>query len=257
MAIGRSGGSGYLYVTNGGELTIENTDGVTDTPIVHFGRVNGSYGYGLVSGAGSVLNVTQNGPQGDDYFGGASLNVGDGGQGILKVADDAQVNVTGDSARLSVADGRDVGGVPDNTEDQSHLNIMSGADVLVDSQGYGGADSGARMIIGNGPETNGAVTVDGLGSTLTVSAGSDVGFDYKSAEIIVGYYGDGRLDVTNYGAVSARELEVGSETEWPYAGSGIVNINTGGTVTITGTDNSAYRGVNIAWLMGTTGLRHG
>ena len=38
------------------------------------------------------------------------------------------------------------------------------------------------------------------------------------------------------------------------AGSGTVNINTGGTVTITGTDNTAYRGVNIGQASGTTGI---
>jgi len=252
--IGRTGGRGYLYVTNGGTLTVNNTDGVTDFAFMRFARENGTYGYGLVSGTGSSINVIQYGPAGDSYDGGALLLLGDGGQGILKVTDDAQVNVTGDRARLSVADGRYTDGVPDNTAAQSQLIIQSGADVLVDSQGYGGYGNGASMVIGNRRETNGAVTVDGLGSTLTVTTTSDAPGDYQSALITVGRLGYGRLDVTDYGAVSARGMYVGSETDGPYSGYGIVNINTGGTVTVTGTDYTPYRGVRIARSPGTTGI---
>ena len=137
--IGRTGGSGFLYVTNGGTLTVNNTDGVTDFPFMRFARENGSYGYGLVSGAGSSINVIQYGPAGDDYNGGALLLLGDGGQGVLKVTgNDAQVNVTGDRARLVVANGRYVAGVPDNTMAESLLEITAGADVRVDSLNYGG-----------------------------------------------------------------------------------------------------------------------
>ena len=142
----RAAGSGERTCSTGCSVPGQNVDGVSDLPILRFGRDNGSYGYGLIAGTGSSLNVTQIGAQGDDYSGGATLLVGQGGQGILKVTAGAQVNVTGDQARLSVANGRYVAGVPDNTAAQSLLEITAGADLLVDSQGF----TGASMIIGNG-----------------------------------------------------------------------------------------------------------
>jgi autotransporter family porin len=259
MFVGRLDGSyGYLGVTNGGTVDVINDPAPAygevgygyDNPVLRFGRENGAQGVAVIDGLGSSLNIVQTGPQGEYYDGGARLLIGVGGYGKVTVSNDAQVNVLGDDARLYVARGR--GG--DNTTDQSHLYIQGGADVLVDSQGYGGEYNGASLIIGSGPKTNGAVTLDGLGSTLTVTTSSDVAGDYQSAEIIVGGLGYGRLDVTNYGAIYARALEAGSQSYGLYAGYGIVNINTGGTVTITGTDYTPYRGVRIGQASGTTGI---
>ena len=281
---GRADGSGFLYVTNGGTLTVQNTDGNTDLPMLRFARENGSYGYGLVSGAGSAAYVTQFGPQGDDYAGGPILLVGDGGQGVLKVTNDGLVDVRGDQARLSVADGRYVPDgfgnfVPDNTLAQSRLEITGGADVVVHSETYG-FYSGSKMFVGRARGTDGLVVVDGVGSTLTVATYTDLGdpndpnvSDYQSAEITVGGLGTGQLDVSNGGAVYARELNVGlaaatvdptyghtTYTTTGYlasvdaAGSGTVNITSGGTVSITATDNAGYRGVQAGRASGTLGI---
>lgn len=130
------------------------------------------------------------------------------------------------------------------------------------------------MVIGNARYTNGLVTVDGSGSNLVVHTTSDTVSDYQSAELIVGRLGTGQLDVSNGGGVTARSLTVGQQAatvdlygvttyttngylapaDIDAAGYGIVNINTGGTVTITRTDNTAYRGVNIGQASGTTGI---
>ncbi|HUS97447.1 MAG TPA: hypothetical protein VMX97_11965, partial [Hyphomicrobiaceae bacterium] len=281
--IGRTGGSGYLYVTNGGTLTIDNTDGVTDFAFMRFARENGSYGYGLVSGSGSSINVIQHGPAGDSYsYGGALLQLGDGGQGVLKVTNDAQVDVTGDYARLVVADGRYTAGIPDNTTEQSLLSILAGADVLVDSGGYGGGQfggvgTGSEVIVGRGRDTNGKIIVDGAGSTLIVTTTSDIGDptddtvrDYQSGRLVIGSVGTGYLDVTNGGYVAARELRIGAlafgddgsgniGVHGGYlsnvydAGTGVVNINTGGTVVLTAAANTAYRGVRLGDTTGTYG----
>ncbi|MFQ5565893.1 MAG: beta strand repeat-containing protein, partial [Paracoccaceae bacterium] len=280
LDIGRgTAGKGYLTVSAGGTFTTQNVDLVSDHPLLRFGRDNGSYGYGYVSGHDgtyttySTINVTQNGPQGDNYNGGAILLVGDGGQGVLKVANGGQVNVTGDRARLIVADGRYVGGVPDNTAYQSHLYIQSGADVVVDSQGYGGGDRGAKVFIGSGRDTNGALTVDGAGSTLTVTSSTNYYGDYQNSTLTVGRLGTGVLNVSNGGAVSARQLNVGQQaatvdaytgqttyTTSGYlaspdaAGYGTVNIASGGTVTITNSDYTPYQGVRIGRASSTTGI---
>jgi T5SS/PEP-CTERM-associated repeat protein len=191
IRFGRDGGTGYLTISNGGQLLVENTDGLTDWPLVRFGHDNGSYGFGLVTGDGSSIDVIQHGVGGDDYFAGAWLNVGDGGQGVLTVADNAQVNVLGHGAFLSVADGRGI-----STTAQSQLIIESGADVLVDSQGY----TGASMIIGKAAGTNGAATVDGAGSTLTVTS-SALPPHATAGELIVGEFGTGILEISNGGQV--------------------------------------------------------
>ena len=256
LDIGRGdAGRGYLTVSNGGTFTTQNVDGVTDLPILRIGRDNGSYGNALVTGAGSSLNVTQIGAQGDDYSGGATLLVGQGGQGILTVADNAQVNVVGDKATLNVASGRYSGGVPDNTTDQSQLLIYSGADVLVDSQGY----RGAELRIGGGALTNGKIVVDGAGSTLTVRADTGYTNDSQSGMLIVGDRGTGVLDVSNGGAVDANRIHVGNSTAFdnygnPFtAGDGTLNINSGGTVTATKVASGYwYMGVRIG-VNGATG----
>ena len=111
LTIGRgTAGRGYLTVSNGGTFTTQNVDTVTDFPFMRFGRDNGSYGYGLITGAGSSLNVIQIGVVDEvNYYGlvgGAAIRVGDAGQGIVTVSYDAQINVIGDRANLQVSRGR-------------------------------------------------------------------------------------------------------------------------------------------------------
>ena len=51
FGVGRTAYSeGRVYVVNGGDITITNTDGLTDTPFFRLGRNNGAYGYALISG---------------------------------------------------------------------------------------------------------------------------------------------------------------------------------------------------------------
>lgn len=277
LEFGRGAGSGYLTVTNGGAFVSENVDGVSDGPFLRFGRDNGSYGSAYIGGHDgtgtlfSSLTLTQHGPVGDSYGVGPVLMIGDGGQGVFTVANGGQVAITGDQARLIVADGRyDAAGNPDNTADQSRLVIVGGADVIVDSGTYGNG-GGARAVVGNGRETNGAVTVAGAGSTLTVANGVDLAGDYSSGDLVIGRLGTGTLAVSDGAAVAAEELEVGAEAFGPDgyggttttpgflatvqdAGDGTVNITGGGTLTVSGSDYAPYRGVQIARASGTSGV---
>ncbi|MBK0399061.1 hypothetical protein H0I76_07660, partial [Limibaculum sp. M0105] len=245
------GGIGFLYASGGGELIVENTDGLTDNPILRFGRDSGSYGYARIEGSGTEVNVVQHGAQGDDYSGGAVLNIGEGGQGIVNVGYDAQVNVLGDQALLQIARGR--GGSADSAESQ--LNITNGADVLVDSQGYQGSGIRVAGVAGS----NGAILVDGTGSTLTVTSSSDVAGDYSTGSIVIGVNGEATLEVLNGGAVAARSLRVGENSQLidedtPGLGAAEVTIASGGTVTLTALDSTAYRGLQVATGVGSYGV---
>ncbi|MCL5778354.1 hypothetical protein M1105_15340 [Limibaculum sp. FT325] len=246
-----AGGNGLLLMSSGGQFIVENTDGLTDTPILRFGRDSGSAGYAYISGAGTELNVIQHGAQGDDYSGGSILNIGEGGLGIVNVSDGAQINVLGDQALLQIARGRN--GSADSIESQ--LNITGGADVLVDSQGYQGAGIRVARVAGS----NGAILVDGAGSTLTVTSSSDVAGDYGTGSIVIGENGEGTLEVFNGGAVEARSLRVGqnsplTDPDTPGLGAAEVTIALGGTVTLTALDSTAYRGLQVATGVGSYGV---
>ncbi|MEL6477110.1 MAG: hypothetical protein AAFR17_07260 [Pseudomonadota bacterium] len=264
---GRAGGAGFLGVAGGGTLQIENVAGETDRPLLRFGSTNGSYGYGLVNGAGSLIRIRQLGAQGDDFAGGATLNVGEGGQGVLLVEDEASVIVSGDRARLNVATGRLVQGQPDTTSDESLLQITGGGDVLVDSGGNGGTvlqnglrvsnDRGAAVTIAAGEGSRGRVVVDGVGSTLTVTSTSDALEDEATGQIVVGNLGTATLRVANSGSVAAKDLELGrSVTDGAAviaAGSGRVEIASGGQVVVVGSDNTLGRGISAGATLGATG----
>lgn len=264
---GRTGGSGLLGVTDGGTLSIENVDGQTDRPLLRFGSTNGAYGYGLVNGAGSLISVAQSGAQGDDFAGGATLNVGEGGQGVLLVEDEGTVLVSGDRARLNVASGRLVEGQQDVTSYESRLQITGGGDVLVDSGAYGGTSlindqqvsdgRGAAVTIAGGNGTRGRILVDGQGSTLTVTSNTDAAGDAASGQIVVGNLGTGVLRVSNAGSVAAKDLELGRslivDDVVTEAGSGTVEILSGGQVVIAGSDASPQRGISIGDASGASG----
>ena len=271
--IGRDGGNGQLRVANGGQVRVENVDGLTDGASLRLARDFGSRGEAEVTGAGSRIDIIQNGPQGDNYIAGPALYVGQGGQGELSLSDNAEILIQGDGARLSVARGRDGQGAAE----ASVLEITSGATLTVDSLGYGvreqviGTDSnnnpiyrngGARVDVGSGQNTSGVISVDGAGSSLVLNATSIQPGDYSTGELRLGGFGRGELQVSNGGYVSARELElgvgyIGGGGGPAYAGRGYVSISSGGRVILDTPDNplkaadpdnqpSAYRGLRLS-----------
>ncbi|MGD1923732.1 MAG: hypothetical protein ACFB03_06025, partial [Paracoccaceae bacterium] len=290
LRLGREDGSyARMNISAGGVVNVQNDPlGVYDLPAVQLGRNQGSQGVLDIDGAGSQLNIVMTGPigdQGNDRIAfGPELFIGDGGLGTATVRNDAQINILGADAKLGIGDGRYINGLPTASAVQSTLQITSGADVLVDSQNYGtaystlglGYDFGATVQIGNLRGSTGKLVVDGIGSTFTVRSDTDIGqigtnegSDYTSGRIALGERGYGALDITNGGAVFARELEAGVravqvdgsnqktyETRGYLAapdvtGSAIININSGGSLTLTTTDNAAYRGVDIGIASGT------
>ncbi|MEL6999825.1 MAG: hypothetical protein AAFP68_16315, partial [Pseudomonadota bacterium] len=284
LRLGRNdGGYGRMNITDGGVVDVINDPtGLYDLPAVQLARNVGAEGFLTVDGAGSQLNVVMTGPIGDqgnpNTAFGPELVIGDGGLGTGTVSNDAQINIIGSDAKLNIADGRYVNGLPTAAAAQSTLQVLSGADVIVDSQNYGssystvgaGYDFGATVDIGRGRDTNGRLIVDGAGSTFTVRSNTDIGqidtnegSDYSSGRIGVGDRGTGELQISNGGVVFARELEAGINAgtvdsigqtiassrgylaATDFAGSGVVNITSGGQLILTTTDNASYRGVDI------------
>ncbi|MEL7470734.1 MAG: hypothetical protein AAFN27_19945, partial [Pseudomonadota bacterium] len=284
LRLGRNdGGYGRMNITDGGVVDVINDPtGLYDLPAVQLARNVGAEGVLTVDGAGSQLNVVMTGPTGDqgnpNTAFGPELVIGDGGLGTGTVSNDAQINIIGSDAKLNIADGRYVNGLPTAAAAQSTLQVLSGADVIVDSQNYGssystvgaGYNFGATVDIGRGRDTNGRLIVDGAGSTFTVRSNTDIGqidtnegSDYSSGRIGVGDRGTGELQISNGGVVFARELEAGINAgtvdsigqtiansrgylaATDFAGSGVVNITSGGQLILTTTDNASYRGVDI------------
>ncbi|MEM7236580.1 MAG: hypothetical protein AAF501_01970, partial [Pseudomonadota bacterium] len=177
---GTGGGAGFLGITGGARMTIENVDGETDLPAARFGIDVASYGYGIVTGLGSRLTITQHGAAGDDYGAGAVLNVGEGGLGVLLADNDGRIDVSGDTARVNVSAGAYVLGVPSVTEAESLLRLTGGADLTIDSKSYGGSvmidgalqsdGRGAQLVIAGGQGTHGRVVADGDGTTIRVKS---------------------------------------------------------------------------------------
>ena len=275
--IGRNGGNGRLIVESGASFIQENIDGTTDGGMLRFGRSNGDYGYGAVRDTGSSLVIRQIGAIGDSYGSGARLRVGDNGQGILKVESGATLSVLGAGATLVVADG-DFNGSGSETSAQSLLEITGGSQVSVDSQAYTGSISsgeafynGAQLRISSGINSNGRVVVDGPDSRLDIVSPLTQANDYSSGQLRVGVLGAGHLEVSNFSQVTASELEVGAfsrginttgqevttfdDLQSVFHGSyGSVEITTGGSINVTASDYTPYRGVNAGISTGSVGI---
>ncbi|MEL6479013.1 MAG: hypothetical protein AAFR17_16925 [Pseudomonadota bacterium] len=252
--IGRGvNGKGYLSITDGGRLTVENEDGISDQAFFRFGRDSGAYGYGIVSGAGSTLQVEQKGAVDPEFFDnnvGAELQIGQEGTGRLIVEDGGRVNVLGDDANLVVSLGerRSVGQtVTPTNEEQSALIVRDGGRVLVDSGDFGGS----KLVVGARSEANGLLLISGTGSIVEVK--SDVtrtdgqgtsGEKTGAAGIIIGRDGRGELRVENGGQLILDAAD--DDTPLFEIGRG----STSGTLTPTGKATITGDGSSVT-LIGT------
>ncbi|MEM9370296.1 MAG: hypothetical protein AAGA26_03965, partial [Pseudomonadota bacterium] len=264
---GSAGGAGFLGVAGGARITVENVDGETDLPAVRFALDSASYGYGVITGLGSRLTITQHGAAGDDYGGGAVLNVGEGGQGVLLADNYGRIDVTGDAARVNVASGAYVDGQPNVTNAESLLQLTGGADLTIDSKLYGGSalvdgvlqsdGRGAALVIGGGQQTTGRVIVDGLGSSIRVKSNTSASGDDATGQIIIGSLGTGSLEVRNLATVAARNIELGRSlndgNSVVASGIGTLTVSDGGSVTVTTNAATAYLGLEVGDAEGSVG----
>jgi T5SS/PEP-CTERM-associated repeat protein len=246
--------TGALEVTGGGRVEIGNSGTGYSGAGLQMARNGGSYAQGLISGAGSAVEVVQTGAPDAGWRGGPFAQIGSGGRAEMEVADGGLLALRGAAAVLTVGGERN--GLTDPTG--SALQVLSGGRVVVDSEGYGGlftldlgvdaygapitADVpvGAQAVVGGGYDVRGGLQVDGAGSSFTVRSDDRSQSDYQTGQLLVGVGGGyGDLHVSNGGAVDVRALGLGG------GGYGVARVESGGAITVTGSDATAYQGLRI------------
>lgn len=149
VRVGQEAGSyGLLSVLAGGTLLIGNDEG-TGAPGMQLGVKGGSQGDVLVSGAGSTLDIVET-PNGANLGYGSYLEIGVAGHGVMTIADQAAVNITGEYARVAL--GTDLGGygVLLITGANSTLNVV-GDEARLEVGGYHNqGNSVGKVSVGNG-----------------------------------------------------------------------------------------------------------
>ncbi|MEM9045333.1 MAG: hypothetical protein AAGC81_11595 [Pseudomonadota bacterium] len=232
---GPNTGRGSLTISNGGEVIQQNIDGVTDFPLFRFGKDTLSSGTGLIEGNGSRLAIIQNGASGDDFVGGATLDIGEAGQGVVTVRDGGRIDVLGDKALLSV--GRTPEGVPING-DFSTLTIESGGVVTVDAGGY----EGGNVQIGSGPNSYAILSISGQESRLSLTSDAEGSAESNGfgATLLIGRVGIGTAE-----AFDGATIEIdGNDDRLPgvtigsEGGAGSLSL-TGATLSLSGTRTGA------------------
>ena len=232
LGIGNEG-TGTLNIENGG--TVNSNQGF-------IGHLTGSTGTTTVTGAGSTWNNSR------------SLFVGNGGNGTLNIEDGGTVNTNADINTLGF------------TSDSTGTATITGTDstwtnsddLTVGRHGNGtlnikagGAVSNLSGFIGRDPGSTGSATVTGTDSTWT-----------NSANLIVGLGGTGTLNIQEGGTVHTNATTLlgfepdsigtatvtGANSTWTNdanfyvggsntaaGGTGTLNVNIGGTVTVADT----------------------
>ena len=168
----RTGSDARLEILDGGLLRILDGGG-THGPQFDIARNKGSVGTLLIDGAGSSLEVIQNGPAvhgNPDVWAGPTAQLGRRGGGTTTIRNGGTFRVRGESAFVRVS--RDAiyttGPDPDagSIDQQSVVNIESGGRMEIDGER-------AWLAIGDsGPAADGVVTVTGSSSSL-VTRGTD------------------------------------------------------------------------------------
>ena len=194
----------YVGVYASGTLTVQAGGQISSASGIDLGYLAGSTGVATVAGAGSK------------WTSGDEIHVGDSGRGVLTIAAGGQVENTseGHVGESSTADGTIVvtgaGSKWTNGDvlligygGRGTLNIGAGGQVVSRSEAYVGTYSGSI----------GAVNLDGNGSTWS-----------NSSFVDVGYYGNGTLNLSGGGAITAPIIQVNSTSLLA------VDVGTGSTI---------------------------
>jgi T5SS/PEP-CTERM-associated repeat protein len=182
---------------------------------------SGTSNYTLGGTNRPILNLTN----GATYTGGGNTNV-DILNGELHVLSGSTVNLTTGTASLQVFN-TGAGGAAVVEVDGAGSSITStggvdigrlGGDGTLDiTNGGSFSVTSSFLVIASSDNTNGSVTVDGTGSSLSVAG---------SSGLFVGNEGVGTLDVTNGGLVTANILTVAdSDTNGTGTGASILTVN--------------------------------
>ena len=263
--VGFNGGQGTLEVLGGGQM---------DAEAVQVGSGSGSRSAEIIiDGPGSVLSSQNHVTIGQDR--GATVTVSDGGQlnvatsaygtvannrlniGLTGAADGSSLTVTGDGSAVNYFgyDRISVGNSGGSRKDPSRLDILDGGKLnAVQRDATNNILSSGFLMIADESDSNGVVTVDGVGSSAEVRY-IHVGDGPSNSEGQLFIRNGGRVDVLEYVQVAANgaalgvtlidgpgsELNIGTflsigddlPTDGPAAGS--MTIANGGTTSVAGT----------------------
>ena len=218
---GRNAGSrGAIEILEGGLLRVldgEDTHG----PEFQLAHHKGSAGTLLIDGAGSSLELVQNGPavRGDpNVFPGPTAQLGRRGSGTTTIRNGGKLLVRGARALVRVSRDSVSPNYPDPDtgpiNQRSMVNVLSGGRMEITGEG-------ARLTIGQGgPFAEGAVTVSGADSTIAVA-----GDDHC---IVVGDEGIGALTVEGGAGVTAARIVVGRKP----GSRGALRVRRGGSLDV-------------------------
>ena len=190
----------------------------THGPEFQLARNKGSIGTLLIDGAGSSLELIQNGPavRGDPYvLPGPTAQLGRRGSGTTTIRNGGKLLVRGEDALVRVSrDSVTIYSDPDTgpIDQRSVVNVLSGGRMEV-------TGGNARLVIGDsGPAADGAVTVSGAGSTIAVTGTNN--------RIVVGDEGTGALTVEGGAGVTAARIIVGRKP----GSRGTLRVRRGGSL---------------------------
>jgi T5SS/PEP-CTERM-associated repeat protein len=274
-AVGSTGGTGQLTISNGGTMLISDggLDGRAQTngPGMTIGRETGSSGQLTVTGPGSILQMTTTSlapPAGtiDNYNPGMTLGRDAGSTGALTILNGGKVVLDG-GAISTVANSRgtgvNIGGTSDTGPGGSGTALISGAGSELRIRGSdafievgrgsgatgqltiaaGGAVSATNIVVGRGVGGSGALNMDA--ATVTLS-GQQTGNLLSGAGIAIGTGGGtgtaslnngSRLDIVNLGSAGAN-LNVGGSGNFPL-GTGSLTVAGGSQINMTAATGQA------------------
>jgi len=197
-AFGDSLGTGTVAVTGAGsvlDVTEDNTvyvgySGNGTLEILNGGRVNSHSGVvGVEEGGNGLVTVAGTGSLWMITGGGIGMEQSAVGEGEVIVSNGGQIVVTGGTGGLDVAGDIIVG----SEGDGSSMSVLNGADVYSEGLIIGGYDPDLDPL----DEYFDAELADGSG-TVTVDGDGSV---WDAENVLVGFSGDGTLNITNGGEV--------------------------------------------------------
>lgn len=276
--------NGSIIVQHGGQFTLNTINNTSNGMAVGW---NGGTGGVTVTGTGSLFSISST-DNGSSTSGGATI--GRSGTGTLNVRNGGQFNIndTGTAAggglqiggsALQISNGEQPGtGTVTVSGPGSELNVQSQHGFIV--AGYtgtgtldisnGGAATAEGLMVGRNAGSLGIVSVDGSGSSITLS-GSDVGGG-TGARLQVGGSGTGSATISNGAALLVNPttpsggVYIGGTGTLP-GGVGNMTVTGGSQVLVNGIGNELIVGrngagtltvdsgstVNVAYGSGSTG----
>ncbi len=246
--------TGYIGEAAAGTLTVDSGSSLLSD-------------YGFIGyGSTAMGQVSVDGP-GSNWTNGDSLSVGFLGNGILSITNGGSVsNSYGNIGYSGSAGTVTVDGAGSSWTNGGSLYVGGNTSVFFSGSGTGtlsitngGAVSSVGGYVGYGLGSTGAVTVDGPGSVYNV---------YNSADLSIGYSGNGSLAITNRGAVNCYNTYIGFNSgstglvtvdgpgsTWTNNSSLFVGNSGSGTLSITnGGGVNSYNGSYIGQNAGSSGV---